>query len=223
MGSSNENATPKKSRGEVTREQLLEAGLEAFAKYGPEGVTTRQLANAAGVNVAAIAYYFGGKEGYYIAVVKHLIRERAKPVHALLSEISEEPAASERSPEVARKLLVKLIRNLTETILLDTDHRLTTSISSREHLQPTSAFELIYQELVQPLHRMVSELVGCVTGDPPDAAETIARAHVLLGQVLYFAMGSITLCRRMGWDEITKERAERLADIVSEMTERAIG
>ncbi len=54
------------------RQRLIDAGLEIFGTYNLEGATTRQLAEHAGVNQAAIPYYFGGKEGLYFAVIEHL-------------------------------------------------------------------------------------------------------------------------------------------------------
>ena len=50
------------------RARLLRAGLRLFAQQGFAATTTRELAQAAGVNVAAISYYFGDKAGLYRAV-----------------------------------------------------------------------------------------------------------------------------------------------------------
>jgi AcrR family transcriptional regulator len=55
------------------KKRLIKAGLEIFGTFNLEGATTRQLAQRAGVNQAAIPYYFGGKEGLYLAVIEHLI------------------------------------------------------------------------------------------------------------------------------------------------------
>jgi AcrR family transcriptional regulator len=54
--------------GEEARERLLMAGLRLFALQGFAKTSTRELAEAAGVNVAAISYYFGDKAGLYRAV-----------------------------------------------------------------------------------------------------------------------------------------------------------
>lgn len=53
---------------EDARERLLHAGLRLFAKQGYSKTSTRELAEAASVNVAAISYYFGDKAGLYRAV-----------------------------------------------------------------------------------------------------------------------------------------------------------
>jgi AcrR family transcriptional regulator len=50
------------------RERLLQAGLRLFAHHGYSKTSTRELAEAAQVNVAAISYYFGDKAGLYRAV-----------------------------------------------------------------------------------------------------------------------------------------------------------
>ncbi len=50
------------------RARLLRAGLRLFSQQGFAATTTRELAQAAGVNVAAISYYFGDKAGLYQAV-----------------------------------------------------------------------------------------------------------------------------------------------------------
>src|SRR5688500_16766581 len=53
---------------EDTRERLLLAALRLFAHQGYAKTSTRELAEAASVNIAAISYYFGDKAGLYRAV-----------------------------------------------------------------------------------------------------------------------------------------------------------
>ncbi|MFZ5476107.1 MAG: TetR/AcrR family transcriptional regulator [Myxococcota bacterium] len=54
---------------EPTRERILESVAPVFAEDGFDGARTRSLAQAAGVNVATIAYHFGDKQGLYDALV----------------------------------------------------------------------------------------------------------------------------------------------------------
>ncbi len=46
-----------------TRQRLLEAAMGAFAEHGFELISLRELTRAAGVNLAAVGYHFGSKEG----------------------------------------------------------------------------------------------------------------------------------------------------------------
>jgi AcrR family transcriptional regulator len=61
-------ASPTGSEPDPARDRLLRAGLQLFSQQGFAGTTTRELAQLAGVNVAAISYYFGDKAGLYRAV-----------------------------------------------------------------------------------------------------------------------------------------------------------
>jgi len=63
--------------GEDTRERLLNAAEQLFAEHGVSGTTLRALTKAANVNLAAVHYHFGGKEGLLDAVVER----RATPMN----------------------------------------------------------------------------------------------------------------------------------------------
>jgi AcrR family transcriptional regulator len=55
-----------------TRAQILSTAPAVFAESGFAGTSTRQLAAAAGCNIATLAYHFGGKQGLYEAVIDHV-------------------------------------------------------------------------------------------------------------------------------------------------------
>ncbi len=212
----------KRSRKTKTKEQLLKVGVEVFAKFGPDGITTRDLAKIAGVNVAAIQYYFGGKENYYFAVVKYLAEKVSGPILATLSEISEQFDRSNLQSEDIERLLTELLRKIVKIVLLNPEARYFASISLREHLNPTPAYEIIY-DVISQIHSFLSKLIGHVLGIPSDSYEAIIRAHILLGQIVIFRIGASTLCRRLKWDEIDSKRAELIATIITEMACRSIG
>lgn len=56
-----------RSDGIEARNRLLHAALALFADRGFARTSTREIAQAAGTNIAAIAYYFGDKAGLYAA------------------------------------------------------------------------------------------------------------------------------------------------------------
>ncbi len=61
--------TPESARpSEDARARLLQAGLKLFAQQGFDKTSTRELTDAASVNIASISYYFGDKAGLYRAV-----------------------------------------------------------------------------------------------------------------------------------------------------------
>jgi AcrR family transcriptional regulator len=70
-----QTAASRKPRtdGIEARERLLAAALQLFAEKGFAKTSTRDIAQAADVNIASIKYYFGDKAGLYRAVfVEHL-------------------------------------------------------------------------------------------------------------------------------------------------------
>jgi TetR/AcrR family transcriptional regulator len=52
------------------RKNIISTAIPLFAAKGLNGVSVRELASAAGVNLSMISYYFGGKEGLYASVLK---------------------------------------------------------------------------------------------------------------------------------------------------------
>ena len=49
---------------ESSREKLMASAERLFADRGFDGVSVRDIANAAGVNSALVGYYFRSKEGF---------------------------------------------------------------------------------------------------------------------------------------------------------------
>ncbi len=60
---------------EGIREKLVAASLPLFTEKGFSGTSVREIARGAGVNPAAVSYYFGGKEELYGAVLESLLAE----------------------------------------------------------------------------------------------------------------------------------------------------
>ena len=50
-------------------DRIIESAIALFAVKGYEGVSVKELTQAAGVNSALISYYFGGKKELYSHVL----------------------------------------------------------------------------------------------------------------------------------------------------------
>ena len=57
----------------TARAAIRDEALRLFAAGGPEGVTVRQIATAAGVSPALVLHHFGSKEGLRAAVDEHVL------------------------------------------------------------------------------------------------------------------------------------------------------
>jgi AcrR family transcriptional regulator len=63
---------------EVTKQALLAAGVQVFAEHGYDAATTREVAQAAGVNEQLIQRYFGGKAGLLLAIIERFGQEERR-------------------------------------------------------------------------------------------------------------------------------------------------
>ncbi|MBJ6724132.1 TetR/AcrR family transcriptional regulator [Geomesophilobacter sediminis] len=77
------------------RSKLLEVGTKLFAERGLNGVSIRELSQAAGTSISMISYHFGSKEGLYSAVLEqqfacfaeiHEIRQRVANPQQMIEE-----------------------------------------------------------------------------------------------------------------------------------------
>ncbi|MEU5883316.1 TetR/AcrR family transcriptional regulator [Spirillospora sp. NPDC047279] len=53
-----------------TPERVLDVATRLFAELGYDGTSTRMIAEAAGLNIATVAYHAGGKRDLYLAVME---------------------------------------------------------------------------------------------------------------------------------------------------------
>ena len=65
-----EGARRRKRDAEATRAAILDAAKEQFARLGYEGANLRDIAGAAGSDVALVKRYFGGKEALFLEALK---------------------------------------------------------------------------------------------------------------------------------------------------------
>ncbi|MEL6829959.1 MAG: TetR family transcriptional regulator [Pseudomonadota bacterium] len=75
-----------KSKGERSREQLLEAALRIIADRGVGAVTHRSIADEAGLTRGAVTYHFASRDEILLAAFRHYI----ETVHSLIDEVSQD-------------------------------------------------------------------------------------------------------------------------------------
>ncbi|HEK1024241.1 TPA: transcriptional regulator CecR [Proteus mirabilis] len=203
----------KKTRGELAKRQLLEAACEIFGKNGPDSATTRQIAQAAKQNIAAIAYYFGSKEGLYLAVAQYiadLIRIDFEPTVAQLDDFLEKSNPTEHLP-LLQKLIIDSFLQYAR-LVLDKSNVHISRIMAREQLVPTEAYSLIHQQALSPLLTRVNRLLALYIGLDPTLPKTMLHTHAILGEVLSFRLVRETILRQTGWDRIGKQEYEIISN-----------
>jgi len=207
------------SKSDQARRRLLEAAVLIFGEKGPDGATVREIAQAAGQNLAAITYYFGGKEGLYRTVIEGLVRDLRQRLEAVFEQIDRLRQAPERSPSEATRLLQLFLRTIYLRLLSRTEAVPIAQLLVREQLRPTTHFKILYEQGFRPLHESLSFLVGTALGRNPRDREIILRTHLLMGQVYFFAMTREGILRRLAWKDLEGKKAELVAEILDEHIE----
>jgi TetR/AcrR family transcriptional regulator, regulator of cefoperazone and chloramphenicol sensitivity len=140
MTAAPERATAK-AHDDKARERLLSAALKLFANQGYSQTSTRELAEAAQVNVAAISYYFGDKAGLYRAAF-FLPLNHPEPNPAQIAD-----------PTLP---LADALRLFFEAFLEPLRHgeaaRLCVKLRFREMLEPTGLWQEEIAGDIQPMH-----------------------------------------------------------------------
>ncbi|MBT2299463.1 TetR family transcriptional regulator [Variovorax paradoxus] len=88
----------REAAAQATRESILRAATKVFAKYGYDGGSVEKISKAAKSYDRMIYYYFGSKEGLFIAVLEGIYRrmdeaeaaidlDASRPVEALTAVI----------------------------------------------------------------------------------------------------------------------------------------
>lgn len=216
---SNAFAVSPPSRSERARLRLLEAALEIFGEKGLDGATVREIAKAAGQNVAAIAYYFGNKEKLYHAVMHGIVRELRHRLRDVASEVEQLKRQATPSKGDAVRLLKVFLGDIYLRLLSRKEATQIIRLVVREQLGPTAGFEILYTEGFRHLHEALCFLVGTALERDWRDRETILRTHMLMGQVYFFAMSREAILRRLGWKSLEGRNAQLVVDLLNEHLE----
>ncbi|OVZ94829.1 transcriptional regulator [Yersinia frederiksenii] len=217
MSHSSTPSIPTTPRGEQARQQLIQAATELFGEQGLKGATTREIAQRADQNIAAITYYFNSKEGLYLAVAQQItdfIKQAFAPLAQEIDQFLQLPP-QEQSPEqqlhYIRRGLLEFSHLMTQPETLNIS-----KIMAREQLSPSDAYLLIHTQVIAPLHQKLNQLLAAFIGADARATKTIIHTHALIGEVLAFRMGRETIRRQAGWLDIGEAESEMINQVLIE-------
>jgi AcrR family transcriptional regulator len=209
----NVSATPASSADaaaerQAARERLLLAGLRLFAHQGFAKTSTRELAEAAGVNVAAISYYFGDKAGLY----------RAAFFEPLCGPAASPPAFGDPGralDDALRGFFQHMLASLKE----GDRSRLCMKLRFREMLEPTGLWDEELAQDIVPLHDALVRALARHFGEAEAAAgaddELKRLAICIAGLAVHLHVGrdivdTLAPALNAGGDAAVDRWAERL-------------
>lgn len=159
-----------RSDGAQSRERLLLSAMRLFAGQGFAKTSTREIALAAGTNVAAISYYFGDKAGLYRAAF-------SKP-----SPHSESDIAAFTDPAFSlRESLVAFYSGLLAPLKQGDRARLCMRLWFREMLEPTGLWNEEIDNGIKPAHAGLVAVLSRHLGVPQADDDMSRLAFCIVG------------------------------------------
>ena len=169
-----------------TATAILRAALDEFALRSLEGARTREIARKAGVNHAAICYYFGGKLGIYSRIIELTVEDFQKRYKICLKEAREIFASENPSKERARELLFFMLAMRMKLAVAIPESRKMFLIICREELYPTEMYQKIWDGIIKPMHDAISGLVNIAMGGRLSQSEADIYAQMVFGLIIPF-------------------------------------
>lgn len=145
---------------------ILDTAVPSFAKAGFSGVSMRQIANNAGISVAALYHHFPSKQGLYLAAMSYAFSAEAESITAALG-----------SPGTNRQRFERLIVNFTAMIsaddnlrnlifreLLDGDKDRLKLLATQVFLEPFQAVKELVEHVAPGMdpHLLTISMIGLV-------------------------------------------------------------
>ena len=168
----------KAPRGEPAKREarlrLITAASEEFALHGYANARVRNIVDLARVNLAAVNYYFGGKQGLYRATLGFLTTRPATRVPPI-----------DRRGRTPEQLLQRRVYRLLDRFVVDSQGSTLGRILAHEAMNPTQHLENVIAESLRPELERIQEILTAIAG--PGREDEVRNAAIgVLGQCLLY-------------------------------------
>ncbi|MBI5520519.1 MAG: CerR family C-terminal domain-containing protein [Desulfovibrio sp.] len=204
-----------------TRQRLIQAGLRLFGLHGYEATGTRALAQEAGVNLSAILYHFGGKEGLYRAVLEQGISRKLEEVGQGVFTVMAACGNPASTRDDLLAAMGEMVRTMVRVMLGNPESRSFSQIMMQEQIAPTAAFDLFHEGFFSRIHAVWCALLGRLFG-MEDCLELRLRALSVMGQLVIFRVGMTGVLRVVGGDKLTDEHLECISRLCIQQVEAMV-
>ena len=140
--------------GEKTVARLLRAACEVFAEKGYHRATIAEICGRAGVNIAAVNYYFRSKENLYVEAWKDAFH-RSMAAHPPDGGVDPDAPPEER----LRAQILSLVRRIADP------ENQEFAIVQKELANPTGLLEEVMRDSLQPIRLRTRELLRELLGE----------------------------------------------------------
>jgi len=208
------------TRGEDTRRRILETALEIFAAEGYQGTSTRQLAERAGVNLPAIQYYFGSKEGLYRAVIDDIVEHTEAHLAPLAPRVRAAIADPDARPEELLELLCAVLESFVALVTGGPQFESRRLLFARAEVERTPGLDFLHESAMRQIFQPCLGLVGRLLDKPTDDPDMVFRALTLIGQVVIFCNNGVRYVLKS--PELSEESVRAIQALIRAHTQAII-
>lgn len=174
------NSIENADAGKSVQERLLDAAEVRFAEKGFDGTSIRELAAAAGCNIAAVNYHFGGKDKLYTEVWRrqlHVLKEtRIAGIERVMKSNTGRPRLEDLLKSYAHAFIEPLADENRSNRLM--------RLMAREIIDPRLPSDVFFDEMIKPVMAALSAALIEVCPGLPES-EVPMLIILLVGQLLH--------------------------------------
>lgn len=199
--------TKSKRDPEGTRRRILDAATEEFAKGGLAGARVDQIARRAETNERMLYYYYGSKEGLFLAVLERQYA-RFRADEARLQIEDEDPVVAVRT--LARFVWDWYYEHPDFIRLVNSEN-----LHEARHLKKSSQLH----QLVNPVVDVLAEIIrrGQRKGVFRNGID-VSQLYLTISALGYYVLSNrYTISAVLGRDVASEEEHERLAQLHGDM------
>jgi len=173
----------KKANSDADRsvqDRLLEAAEELFSEHGFNNTSIRDIATVADCNIAAVNYYFGGKDKLYLEVWRrHLLIMRNTHI-ASIDKVMAQNGGKPRLEELLRSFANAFIEPLADK----SRNRRFIRLMAREMIDPHLSENVFSTELMKPTMAALQEAL--IKACPElDRSRIVPITLSIIGQLMH--------------------------------------
>jgi AcrR family transcriptional regulator len=171
----------RREAGLRTRTRLMDAALELIAERGEDGVSLRELTDAAQANVAAVSYHFGSLQSLCDAAIAYALERYLDAQQEALSAVGAEPSLEALAAAFARPMMHALAVGGRELDML--------RIVARAGIDPPQG----WARFDARFDRIRADLVRVLNATVPDVndQELILRTRCVAGMLNWLALAPV--------------------------------
>jgi AcrR family transcriptional regulator len=209
-------------RGVETRARIVAAALQVFGEEGYLRASTRQIADAAGVNPPALQYYFDSKEGLHRACAHFIIDRVSQTLSPALAAADEALVAGDKG--LVMEALCDILDVLADVCLNTDDVAGWSRFMGRGQIDDAGpAYALIRDGIKHPLRDTVSRLISPLIGREPDDDETRLRTIFVLSPLLSLNVNRADTLADLAWPDFGDGRRDQVKAYLRAHTRAALG